>query len=310
MGIMPVNKPSRRAKWAVMIWGRFAMKIFRHHVLLAGWLIAIALSLPAAGQTAANGIQWEHDARAAFARARALHRDVVIDMYADWCIECHHLDQTTYRDAQVVEWSRSQIFLKQNAEKEGTPLADRFRVDAYPTILYLDPDGNLVGCINGYLPGPQFLAVLQRFAQEARTLDASLEGTMTAADPKLQLRAASIEIVRQQYPAAARQLQRLQAVLPESSPLYSRYLLAKGVLYFRTGKNQDAVTACEGVLRHQPAPVDALFARYYRILALVQLGRRDAAKAAIQDFMTRYPADPHRQQVAALLQRLHNPFDN
>jgi hypothetical protein len=39
-------------------------------------------------------------------------------------------------------------------------------------------------------------------------------------------------------------------------------------------------------------------------------GRRDAAKAAIRTFMARYPADPHRQQVAEMLKQLHNPFDD
>lgn len=269
------------------------------------------LSPCVAGQTApANGIHWEYDAPVAFAQAKASHRDLVIDLYADWCIECHHLDQTTYRDPQVVAWSRNQIFLKQNAEKEGIPLVGRFQVDAYPTILYLDPDGNLVGRINGYLPGPQFLAALQRFAREARDLDASLTETAANADPRLQLRAASIEISRQQYPAAERHLQQVRAALPESSPLYSRFLLAEGVLFYRTGKADAAVSACDGVLNHQPAPVDALFARYYRILALVQLGRRDDAKAAIRAFVARYPADPHSQQLAEVLKQLHNPFDD
>ena len=284
-----------------------------------GWLFAvlIILLLPVCGMgqaAPADGIHWEHDAQAAFAQAKASHRDLVIDMYADWCIECHHLDETTYLDPQVAAWSRSRIFLKQNAEKEGIPLVERFQVDAYPTILFLDPNGNLVGRINGYLPGPQFLATLQRFTREAGALDAQLAGKLagTAAngDPRLLLRAASIEIAQQQYPAATRQLQQLEAVLPQSSPLYAHFLLAKGILLFRTGKSAGAVAACAGVLTHQPTPVDALFARYYRILGLVQLRQRDAAKAAIQEFVTRYPADPHSQQVAAMLKQLHNPFDD
>lgn len=273
-------------------------------------LAAFVCPMSGSAQTApAGGIHWEHDAQAAFAQAKASHRDLVIDMYADWCIECHHLDQTTYRDPQVAAWSRNQIFLKQNAEKEGIPLVDRFQVDAYPTILFLDPDGNLVGRINGYLPGSQFLAALQRFAREAHTLDASLAGKTDSADPQLLLRAASVELSHQQYPAAARHLQQLGVVLPASSPLYAHFLLAKGILLYRTGKSE-AAAACAGVLAHQPTPVEALFARYYRILGLVQLGRRDAAKAAIEEFMARYPADPHSQQVAEMLKQLHNPFDD
>lgn len=289
----------------------------RHRAASAsGWLFAIlivlTLSTRGAGQTApANGIiHWERDAQAAFAHAKASHRDLVIDLYANWCIECHHLDETTYLDPQVVAWSRSQIFLKQNAEREGIPLVDRFQINAYPTILFLDPDGNLVGRINGYLPGPQFLTTLQRFTREACTLDASLAGAAAHADPKLLLHAFSIEIAHQQYPAAARQLRELEAVLPESSPLYAHFLLAKEILLFRTGKNADAVTACADVLTHQPSPVDALFARYYRILGLVQLDRRDAAKAAIQEFVARYPADPHSQQVAEMQKQFRNPFDD
>lgn len=286
----------------------------RRWMALAALIIAMisaTASLAVAQTVPAASIHWERDAAAAFAQAKATHRNLVIDMYADWCVECHHLDHTTYLDPQVVVWSRRAVFLKQNSEKEGVPLVQRFQVDAYPTILFLDEEGNLVGRINGYLPGPRFLQALERFGREAGELDRSLNGTATQpGDAQLQLRAAAIEISRQQYPAAERHLQLLKASLPESSPLYPRFLLAKGVLLFRTGRSGQAVAACDGVLAHQPAPVDALFARYYRILSLVRLGQRDQAKAGIEDFIARYPSDPHRQQLADLLQQLHNPFED
>ena len=46
-------------------------------------------------------VRWERDWDAAFSRARAEGKPVLVSFSAEWCVWCKHLDTITYRDARV-----------------------------------------------------------------------------------------------------------------------------------------------------------------------------------------------------------------
>lgn len=47
--------------------------------------------------------------------------------------------------------------LKVDAEKEGVDLAKKYKVNGYPTILFVDADGEVWGEIGGYMPPESFM---------------------------------------------------------------------------------------------------------------------------------------------------------
>ncbi len=52
--------------------------------------------------------------------------------------------------------------LKVNAEKEGKELAKKYGVSGFPTILFLDPKGGVMGKIGGYMPPDGFHDEMQK----------------------------------------------------------------------------------------------------------------------------------------------------
>ncbi len=92
----------------------------------------------------------------------------MVDFYTSWCGYCRKLDQTTFRDAQVVEaLNNGFLVLKVNAEQgEGPRLARQFRVTGFPTMLFFDSKGNLKGKIPGYVPAQRFLGELKRYEED------------------------------------------------------------------------------------------------------------------------------------------------
>lgn len=56
----------------------------------------------------------------------------------------------------MIKLAAQVVPLKVNAEKEGKDLAQKYGVQGYPTILFLDPKGTVVGKIGGYLPPAGF----------------------------------------------------------------------------------------------------------------------------------------------------------
>jgi thiol:disulfide interchange protein len=99
-------------------------------------------------------------ARRAAAPRNAL---VVVDFYTDWCAWCQVLDRTVYPDPAVTRQLDRGVFLHLDAEREGAEVARRYRVDGFPTVVFLTAAGMEVGRIRGFYPA-------RAFAERARMI--------------------------------------------------------------------------------------------------------------------------------------------
>jgi thiol-disulfide isomerase/thioredoxin len=85
-------------------------------------------------------------------------RFVLVDFFTVWCGPCKKLDETTWKDQQVRDWLSSEaVCLKVDAEKD-VPLAEKYRINVYPTVLLLRPDGSEIDRLVGYRDAKTFLA--------------------------------------------------------------------------------------------------------------------------------------------------------
>lgn len=92
------------------------------------------------------------------------NKHIFIDFYTVWCSPCKQLEQVTYKDDKVVDFLNSTVAVKFDAEKDGgKELADKFRVNAYPTLIILDPNGKEVDRHLGYLDPEEFVKTLQGY---------------------------------------------------------------------------------------------------------------------------------------------------
>ena len=82
---------------------------------------------------------------------------VMLDLYADWCVECKTMEMTTFRDPTVVATLADTLTLKLDMtdnNDEHKALLKQFGIFGPPTILFFDPQGNeykqfrLVGTMN------------------------------------------------------------------------------------------------------------------------------------------------------------------
>jgi len=90
--------------------------------------------------------------------AKKENKLVLIDFFTTWCGPCKRLDQTTWQDTKVVQFLTDQVIaLKIDAEAQKD-LAKRFKVTAYPTIVFIKSDGNELDRITGYRDAQPFLA--------------------------------------------------------------------------------------------------------------------------------------------------------
>lgn len=90
-------------------------------------------------------------------KAKETGKFIFIDFYAVWCGPCHKLDETTWQDDRVKKMlTEKAIPLRIDAEAEEK-LAAQFKVEAYPTLVFLRSDGTELDRLVGYYAPDQFL---------------------------------------------------------------------------------------------------------------------------------------------------------
>ncbi|MBC8047924.1 MAG: thioredoxin family protein [Fimbriimonadaceae bacterium] len=117
-------------------------------------------------------------------------KPIMIDFYTDWCGWCKKLDQTTYSDKEVIDYINKHYYaVKFDAEQKeqitflgktysfvasgnrGThqlaaQLANRNGRIGYPTITFLDANGNRLAAEGGYKDVPKMKSVLRYYGEE------------------------------------------------------------------------------------------------------------------------------------------------
>lgn len=107
-----------------------------------------------------GGIEFYHGSwDQAIRKAKSENKLIFVDAYTSWCGPCKWMAANTFTDAQVGEYfNRHFINVKMDMERgEGPAFARRFRVAAYPTLLFLDGNENVVLRSMGSKPAQEFL---------------------------------------------------------------------------------------------------------------------------------------------------------
>ncbi len=130
-------------------------------------------------QTGGQTMPWAASLANAQRQAAQQNRLVMVDFYTEWCGPCKMLEQTTYRDAAVLRLCQQIVPVKIEADKgQGIPLAKRYEVRAYPTILFLRPDGQVVERLVGSRPPQRFIPevkkILSHWASVRNTIKPAL----------------------------------------------------------------------------------------------------------------------------------------
>ncbi len=125
------------------------------------FVAAFAFIVPQAG-----AITWNNNLDDALKAAKSQGKPVMIDFYTDWCSWCKKLDSDTYSDAKVNAASAKFICVKINAEKEPA-IAAKYGVSGYPTIIFLDSNGNVLQKNPGFLPAAPFLQNMEKILSTA-----------------------------------------------------------------------------------------------------------------------------------------------
>lgn len=98
-----------------------------------------------------TSIQFGDDFDKALEIAKALDKNVFVDVYADWCMPCKMMDRQVFNDKKVAEFMNERfVSVKLDAERAGRKFARRNNVYAFPTLLFFNPSGEEIHRVVGY----------------------------------------------------------------------------------------------------------------------------------------------------------------
>jgi thiol-disulfide isomerase/thioredoxin len=91
-------------------------------------------------------------------KAKKENKVIFLDAYATWCGPCKMMDSETYKDQAVADYYNANfINVKYDMEKgEGLKLAQRFSVESYPNLLFINADGTVLHRGTGFRKAPEF----------------------------------------------------------------------------------------------------------------------------------------------------------
>jgi thiol:disulfide interchange protein len=103
------------------------------------------------------------------AEAKSKSKPFFVDTYTEWCGPCKAMSKLTFTDEEVGKVT-DQYFIayKVDAEKgEGITIAEKYKVNAYPTVLFFNTDGKQIGKEKGMMDVEKFLYVLEKYLKKA-----------------------------------------------------------------------------------------------------------------------------------------------
>jgi thioredoxin-related protein len=141
---------------------------------LAAVVVKKGVTTKAAAKSAEGGPRWR-DIGAALDEAKSSGKPIMVDVYTDWCGWCKRMDRDTYAKPEVKAYlEKSFVPVRLNAESSTTvmylgksytyrELAGGFRINSYPTTMFLGSDGKHLASAPGYMGAGDFLTVLRYF---------------------------------------------------------------------------------------------------------------------------------------------------
>jgi thioredoxin 1 len=118
--------------------------------------------------TSESGIQFTTISfQEALKLAKKEKKNIFLDAYASWCGPCKMLKRNVFTQQEVGDFfNKNFINMAIDMEQgEGPQLAQKYRVQAYPTLLFINDKGEVVGNAVGYHKAEDLIAVGKKYVR-------------------------------------------------------------------------------------------------------------------------------------------------
>jgi thioredoxin-like negative regulator of GroEL len=182
-------------------------------------------AVPARAPVVHHGIAWYRDDKdAAFARARAENKPVVVDLWAAWCHTCLSMQEYVLTAEKLPAAAEQFVFLAIDTERaENSEFLSQLSISAWPTFYVLSPNGSVRGRWIGAASPGQFA----RFLADGRRLVELAASSAGTDDPLAELASGDELAGRGDFAAATAKYARVLERTPRDWPRRADALVAR-----------------------------------------------------------------------------------
>ncbi|GBF50519.1 thioredoxin-like domain protein [Leptospira ryugenii] len=248
---------------------------------------------------------WESSIAKALERSKQEEKPILIDLYADWCTYCKVLEKEIFPDKEVSETLRS--FITVRIDGEAFPnLKKRYRVEGYPTILFIDSDTNLLGKITGLATKSMIL----KYAKQV-LLDPSAESLVQKEIKKypekanLYFRLGTVQYQKKNFSQALKSFQTAIDLNKSKEDVLvqdSEFNIA--LIHFESNSWKEAKACWYDFIKRYPKSPNRLDAQIYLGLTLNELGDKKAAKDLLQQIKSDIEDPTDKETVEQILKEI------
>ncbi len=122
-------------------------------------LVAALVFFPALLGASANWLEKPGDA---LKQAKEGGMYLLVDFKATWCQNCRKLEDEVFESKEFSGLTEGKVLLLSVDADREAKFVDQYKVDGFPTILLLDPEGKEIGRIAGYKPFTRYIKELEQ----------------------------------------------------------------------------------------------------------------------------------------------------
>lgn len=103
----------------------------------------------------------------ALKQAKLTGKPIFLNFHATWCAPCKLMKFRTFSQDELAEYLNSNFINVRldGEEEEGHKLMEQLGLQAYPSTLFIGPEGNLIWGKSGYIGPSELLAIAKKIKE-------------------------------------------------------------------------------------------------------------------------------------------------
>lgn len=250
-------------------------------------------------------LNWSSSLPKAIQAAGENKQNILVFFYADWSKWSQVLEDSSLNSSRLASLKNKMIFTRLNAETESG-LASKYKVSDFPTLILLNPKGEEIDRVVGYLPSKELVNRVNNYLRGKETL-AEFQNRVKkdSSNVNLNFKLAVKYQERSRWNEAEQFYRKVLELDPQNSRLKSdSSLFNLSIMYIKKSDFEAALESLDQLKRGFPKSSLVMSAELYRAFCYSKKGDKNKAISLYESFLKQYPKYPHSSSISEELKRL------